>query len=119
MCIIYTYINITHIYIYNGISHSHKKEKSCHLQWCGGPREYSAKQNTPEKDKYRMISFICGIYETKQMNKEKKEKNQKTFLTIENKLALNRRKVSARMGETGHRELDYTYLDEHWVTSNI
>ena len=35
-----------------------------------GPREYYAKQNKSEKDKYCMISVICGIWKTKQMNKQ-------------------------------------------------
>ena len=30
----------------------------------------------PEKDKYHMMSFICGIEETKQMNKEKERQRQ-------------------------------------------
>ena len=42
-----------------------------------GARVYYAKQNKSEKDKYPMISLICGIQETKKMNigegKEKRE----------------------------------------------
>ena len=38
-----------------------------------GPREYYAKQNKSEKDKYCMISVICGIWKTKQMNKQNKQ----------------------------------------------
>ena len=34
-----------------------------------GAREYNAKQNKSEKDKYHTISIICGISETKQLTK--------------------------------------------------
>ena len=37
-----------------------------------GPREDYAKRNKSEKDKYCMISLICGIYKTNQMNKHNK-----------------------------------------------
>ena len=40
-----------------------------------------AKQNQSEGDKYYMISFLCGIWETKQMSKGEKrdrEANQET-----------------------------------------
>ena len=34
-----------------------------------GPREYYAKWNLSEEDKYYIISLICGIYKPGQMNK--------------------------------------------------
>ena len=47
-----------------------------------------------------MISLICGILETKQMNirKKKREANQETLLTIENKLMITRGEVVGGMG---------------------
>ena len=42
-----------------------------------GATEYHAKQNKSEKDKYHMISLICGISETKQMNKGKKRERDR------------------------------------------
>ena len=49
-----------------------------------GAREYNAKQNKSEKDKYCMISFTCRIQETKQMSKEKRERdtNQETDFSL-------------------------------------
>ena len=47
---------------YNGILFSHKKEWN--LAICNdmdGATEYYAKQSKSEKDKYHMISLICGI----------------------------------------------------------
>ena len=49
-------------YIYNGILLSHQKEWN--LAICNnmdGARMYYAKLNKWEKDKYHMISLICGI----------------------------------------------------------
>ena len=50
--------------------------------------ELKCKTSQLEKDKYGMISFICGILETKQMNigegREDREANYKRLLTIEN-----------------------------------
>ena len=49
------------IHIYNGILFSHKKERNNAI--CGNmnePRECHANWQT-KKDKYHMISFICGI----------------------------------------------------------
>ena len=34
-----------------------------------GTRKYNAKWNKPEKDKYNIISFVCGIWERQQMSK--------------------------------------------------
>ena len=49
-------------YIHSGILFSWKKEQN--LAFCkdmDGAREYYAKQKKSEKDKYYMISLICGI----------------------------------------------------------
>ena len=57
------------------ITQPSKRMKSCHLQYVNGSRMFYAKQNISEKDKYHIISLICGIYEAEQMNLgERKEK---------------------------------------------
>ena len=48
-----------------------------------GTREYNAKQNKSENNKYHMISLTCGIWETKQRGTERerereRERNQET-----------------------------------------
>ena len=51
------------VYLHNGILHGHKKEESVTL-WdsMNGPGEHYAKcKSQSEKDKYHMISLICGI----------------------------------------------------------
>ena len=53
-----------------------------------------------DKDKQHMISFTCGIKETKQMN-EKGIKRIPKILSIENKLVVTRGEVNRSMGETG------------------
>ena len=58
---IYIYIYI-YTHTYNGILLGDQKEWN--LAICNnmdGAREYNAKQNKSEKDKYHMISLICGI----------------------------------------------------------
>ena len=53
--------------MFNGILLSHKEEWNPAI--CDnmeGPREYYAKWNKSQKDKYHMISLICGIWKTKQ-----------------------------------------------------
>ena len=40
-----------------------------------GPRGYYAKWNTSDKDKYCMISLICGILKTKQINITKQKQS--------------------------------------------
>ena len=50
------------LYIYNGVLLSHKRKWT--LAICdnmGGSSVYHAKWNKSEKDKYGMISLICGI----------------------------------------------------------
>ena len=42
----------------------------------GGTREHYAKRNKSVKDKYNTISFICGIYKTKQMNIGERKQNE-------------------------------------------
>ena len=49
-----------------------------------------------------MISLICGILETKQMNKGTgtgREKPRNRLLTLEKKVTVTRGKVGGRMGE--------------------
>ena len=51
------------VYMHNGILLSHKREWN--LTICNdmdGAREYYAKRNKSDKDKYCMISLICGIF---------------------------------------------------------
>jgi len=69
------------IHTHNGILLSHKKE--CSLTICNTWMELESimlsEISQSEKDKYHMISLICGIKETKQMNMGKKrEANHKT-----------------------------------------
>ena len=50
------------VYIYNRILLSHKKEWN--NATCGnmaGPRDYHTEGSKSERDKYHMISLICGI----------------------------------------------------------
>ena len=45
-------------------------------------REYDAKQNKSEKDKYHIVSLICGIQENKQMiigEKEREKPRNRSF----------------------------------------
>jgi len=49
-------------YIHNAILFSHKEEWNLIIcNEVGGAREYYARWNKSEKDKYHMISLICGI----------------------------------------------------------
>ena len=51
-----------YIYIYNGILLSHKKEwNNAICSNMDGPKDYHTKWSKTEKDKYYMISLICGI----------------------------------------------------------
>ena len=52
-----------------------------------GSRGYYAKWNKSEKDKYHMISLICEIWKTSQMNKYNETK---TDSQIENKQVVTR-----------------------------
>ena len=50
------------IYGYNGILISHKKDwNNAICSNMDGPRDYHTKWSKPDKDKYQMISLICGI----------------------------------------------------------
>ena len=49
--------------------------KFCHCNNMDGPREYYAQWNKSEKDKYFMLSLICGISKIKVMNITKQEKS--------------------------------------------
>ena len=52
-----------------------------------------SERSQSEKDKYYMISLMCGIYETKQMSTGKKRETGKLrnrLLTRENKLMVTR-----------------------------
>ena len=62
-----------------------------------------SKTSPPEKDKYRMISLICGIWDAKQMNifegaKKETEANHKRLLSIKNKLRVDGGEVGRGMG---------------------
>ena len=60
-----------------------------------GPREYYAKWNKSEKLKSYVISLICGIWKTKQMNNH----NRSRLTDIESKLAVARGEGNERLGE--------------------
>ena len=63
------------VHIYNGILLSHKKEQNDAI--CSnmdGPRDYHTKWSQKEKDKYHMVSLICGIWNMTQMNLSTKQK---------------------------------------------
>ena len=50
------------VHIYNGILLSHKKEQNNAIcRGVGGPTDYHTKWSKSEKDKYHMVSLICGI----------------------------------------------------------
>ena len=51
------------VHIYNGILLSHKKElNNVICSNMDGPTHYHAKWSQTEKDKYHMVSLICGIF---------------------------------------------------------
>ena len=57
------------IYIHNGILLGDQKEwKLIIYNSVDGTRVYYATRNKSEKDRYHMISLLCGIWETQQMN---------------------------------------------------
>ena len=50
------------MYVHNGILLSHKKEwDNAICSNMDGPRDDPTKWSKPDKDKYHMISLICGI----------------------------------------------------------
>ena len=80
---IYIYI---YIYIYDGILLSHIKEwNNAICSNMDGPRDYPIKWSKSEKDKYYMISLICGI---KKSYKWTYLQNRNRLTDIENKLRL-------------------------------
>ena len=60
-----------------------------------GARAYNAKQNKSKKDKYHMISLICGILrnKTNEQSKKEKDKPRNRLSTTENKLMVTRGEV--------------------------
>ena len=84
------------VYIYNRTLLCNQKEWNIAIHNnVDRTRVYYAKQNkSVRKDKYPMISLICGTYETKQMNTgngwknkiREREANHKRLLNTENKL---------------------------------
>ena len=48
------------VHMYSGIL-AMKRMKYCHLQQIDGSRDYHTKWSKSDKDKYYMISLICGI----------------------------------------------------------
>ena len=59
-----------------------------------------SKISQSEKDRYHMISLISGLYETKQMNNNKRDKPKNRLLSIENKPRVTRGEVGGRIGKT-------------------
>ena len=54
------------VYTHNGILLSHRKEwNNAICSNMDGPRDYHAKWSKSEKEKYHMISLICGILKKK------------------------------------------------------
>ena len=49
------------VQVYNGILLSHKKQNNAICSYIDGPRDGVTGLSTSEKDKYHMISLICGI----------------------------------------------------------
>ena len=60
--VIYTSIYLS---IYNGILFSHKKWNSAICNNMDGLREYYAKWNKSDIDKYCMLSLLCRIWKNK------------------------------------------------------
>ena len=53
------------VHTYSGIVLSHKEEwNNAICSNMGGPRDDRIKWSKSEKDKYNMISLICGIYKS-------------------------------------------------------
>ena len=61
-------------------------------------REYKAKQNKSKKDKYSMISLICGIQETKQMSKVKKRERQTKEQALNHRIQIHGYQRGSRWG---------------------
>ena len=64
------------VHIHNGILLSHKKDKIMPFAatWMDLEIIILSEVNQKEKDKYHMISLICGIYNTTQINIPTKQK---------------------------------------------
>ena len=63
------------VHIHNGILFSHKKEwNNAICSNMDGPKDYHTKWSKSEKDKYHVISLICGISSMTQMNSSMKQK---------------------------------------------
>ena len=62
------------IYTHNRVSFNLKEENPdiCHCDNMDRPGSHYIKWNKPEKDKYLMISLICGVYKNK-TNKTKQK----------------------------------------------
>ena len=80
------------VYIYNGILLSHRIEQNYAI--CSnmdGPRDYHIKWSQSDKDKYHMISLICGIL---------KKWYKLTYLQNRNRLTGFETKLMVTKGET-------------------
>lgn len=72
--------------------------RSCHLQQQTDLQRIMLSQISQlEKDKYQMISLICGI----QINKTNEQIKKTRFLNTENKLVVGRGEVSGGGGGDG------------------
>ena len=70
------------VYINNGILLSHIKEwNNAICSSMDGLRDYHTKWSKSDKDKYHMISLLCGIL-------KKMLQNRKRIIDVENKLML-------------------------------
>ena len=70
-------------------------------------------KSQPEKDKYHMISPICGIQETKQINKSRGEANQKTDSNYREQIDGYWKGGGGEDGDIGEGDYKHTFLDEH------
>ena len=59
---VHIYIYPLYIYIHVYYSATNKNEILPFLSYVDGPREYYGKWNKRVKDKYGLISLICGIW---------------------------------------------------------
>ena len=91
------------VHIYTGILLSHRNEwNNAIFSNVDGPRDYHTKWSQTEKDKYHMISLICGIQKKQNMNLFTKQKQ--VYRYRKQMYGYQRRK-----GETNYELENYTH----------
>ena len=74
------------VHIYNGILLSHKKEQNWVIcRDMDGPRDLQSEVSQKEKNKYRILTHISGIWKNWYRRSYLQSRNRDTDLEIENK----------------------------------